>query len=84
MRHSTAPVSCAIGPLQLTIHVVQNRYAGHAKVALGQDKQKKLPFKNFSPYLEMNLFMLSFRGRKRLLTLSQESVLRFGTQFHPQ
>ena len=29
--------------------------------------------------------MLSFRGRKkRWLTLSQESVLRFGTQFHPQ
>ena len=28
MRYSTAPVSSAIGPLQLAIHVVQNRHAG--------------------------------------------------------
>ena len=34
-----------IGPLQLAIHVAQNRRAGRAKVALGQDKQRKLPFK---------------------------------------
>ena len=31
---------CIIGPLQLSIHVVQN-----AKVALGQEKQRTLPFK---------------------------------------
>ena len=30
----------AIGPLQLAIHVVQNRHAGE----LEQDKQRKLPF----------------------------------------
>ena len=34
----------SIEPLQLVIRVVQNRRAGE-KVALGQDKQKKLPFK---------------------------------------
>ena len=32
-----------LGPLQLAIHVVQNRW--RAKVALGLDKQRKLPFK---------------------------------------
>ena len=31
----------AIGPLQLAIHVVQNRHAGE----LEHDKQRKLPFK---------------------------------------
>ena len=31
----------AIGPLQLAIHVVQNRHAGE----LEQDKQRKIPFK---------------------------------------
>ena len=31
MRYSTAPVSSAIGPLQLAIHVVQNRHAGMQK-----------------------------------------------------
>ena len=33
-----------IGPLQLAIHVVQNLPCWRAKVALGQDKQRKLPF----------------------------------------
>ena len=37
--------SCEIGPLQATIHVVQNRHTEEQKVALGQDKQRKLPFK---------------------------------------
>ena len=31
--------------MQLAILVVQNRHAGTQKVALGQDKQRKLPFK---------------------------------------
>ena len=34
--------SCEIGPF---IHVVQNRHTEEQKVALGQDKQRKLPFK---------------------------------------
>ena len=33
-----------IGLLQLAIQVVQNRRCWRAKVALGQDKQRKLPF----------------------------------------
>ena len=33
------------GPLQLAIYVVQKPPCWRAKVALGQDKQKKLPFK---------------------------------------
>ena len=33
----------SIGPLQLSIHVVQK--CGEEKVALGQDGQSKLPFK---------------------------------------
>ena len=33
-----------MGPLQLAIHVVQNRRTGEQKVVLGQDKQRKLPF----------------------------------------
>ena len=33
-----------IGPLQLAIHVVQNPPFWRAKVALGQDKQRKLSF----------------------------------------
>ena len=33
-----------IGPLQPAIHVVQNLPCWRAKVALGQDKQRKLPF----------------------------------------
>ena len=35
----------AIGPLQLAIHVTQNRHAGEQTVALGQDEQRKLQFK---------------------------------------
>ena len=34
-----------IGLLQLAIQMVQNRRCWRAKVALGQDKQRKLPFK---------------------------------------
>ena len=33
-----------IGLLQLAIQMVQNRRCWRAKVALGQDKQRKLPF----------------------------------------
>ena len=41
---ATSPLQQQIlGPLQLAIHVVQNRW--RAKVALGLDKQRKLPFK---------------------------------------
>ena len=36
--------STVIGLLQLAIHVVQNHRCWRAKVALGQDKQRHLPF----------------------------------------
>ena len=32
-------------PVQLAFHVIQNRRTGEQKVVLGQDKQRKLPFK---------------------------------------
>ena len=41
----------SIGPLHLAIHVVQNPRAGEQKVALGQDKQRKLPFKIMMPFV---------------------------------
>ena len=34
-----------LGPLQVAIYVVQNPLCWRAKVALGQDKKRKLPFK---------------------------------------
>ena len=43
-----------IGPLQLAIHMVQNAPCWREKLALGQDKQSKLPFKI------MYVFCLSF------------------------
>ena len=39
-----------MGPLQLAIHVVQNRCTGEQKVVLGQDKQRRLPFKIMYPF----------------------------------
>ena len=55
----------AIGPLELAIHVVKKPPWWRAKIALGQDKQRRLPFKiihAFCLFCAGETFPLQHRG----------------------
>ena len=51
MRYSTAPVSSAIGPLQLAIHVVQNRNAGMQKSHWDKTNKGNYHLKLYMPFI---------------------------------
>ena len=76
MRYSTAPVSSAIGPLLLAIHVVQNRHAGMQKSHLHKTNKGNYHLKYVCLLFINESFYVKFSRTEKML----DSFTRIGVK----